>query len=117
MRSDWQISDDISSKGAGMTASVGRPQKRTPPIPPAGSRLTVIRYMFTVSQWDNAGGYQVWRCRCSCGEIVDTHRSRIQSGGTKSCGCLRREMARERIKKAQDAHVEAAKKRRLANAQ
>jgi hypothetical protein len=30
---------------------------------------------------------------------------------------LRREMARERVKKAQDAHVEAAKKRRLANAQ
>lgn len=94
----------------------GRPQKRTPPIPPAASRLTVIRYMFTVSKWDNAGGYQVWRCRCSCGEIADVHRSRIQSGGTKSCGCLRREMAKQRIETARAAHVEAAKKRNSVNA-
>jgi hypothetical protein len=55
-----------------MTASVGRPQKRTPPIPPAGSRLTVIRYMFTVSKWDNAGGYQVWRWR---NEIMRVHEA------------------------------------------
>ena len=100
-----------------MTANIGRPQKRTPPIPPAASRLTVIRYMFTVSKWDNAGGYQVWRCRCSCGEIVDVQRSRIQSGGTKSCGCLRREMAKARIGMAKAVMLENCKKRRLANAE
>lgn len=98
-----------------MTANIGRPQKRTPPIPPAASRLTVIRYMFTVSKWDNAGGYQVWRCRCSCGEIVDVQRSRIQSGGTKSCGCLRREMALARVGKARAAYSEQCRQQRESN--
>ena len=32
-------------------------------------------------------GDGVWECRCSCGNIVDIHRTRLLNGHTKSCGC------------------------------
>ena len=34
------------------------------------------------------GGYIVWRCRCSCGALVEL--SQLISGSRKSCGCLGR---------------------------
>jgi len=64
-----------------------------------------------------SGGYQVWQCRCSCGEVHIALRNRIQNGTTKSCGCLRRELGKSKIEKARAAHVEAAKRRRLENVQ
>lgn len=33
----------------------------------------------------------VWRCRCSCGKETDVRIGNLQSGTTKSCGCLWRE--------------------------
>lgn len=35
-----------------------------------------------------------WRCRCECGEELVVHSSRLSSGNTRSCGCLRREVKR-----------------------
>lgn len=37
------------------------------------------------------GGIARWVCRCECGNIVDFPGARLRSGGTKSCGCLRRD--------------------------
>lgn len=58
-------------------------------------RLTVI---------DRAGTNKLnrdilWKCKCVCGNttIVDAHQ--LRSGGTRSCGCLRREKSREKILK------------------
>lgn len=34
-------------------------------------------------------GYALCRCRCSCGKRMTTRRSRLRSGATTSCGCLR----------------------------
>lgn len=34
-----------------------------------------------------------WRCRCDCGEEIVTGRAYLATGKTKSCGCLRREIA------------------------
>lgn len=34
----------------------------------------------------------VWRCLCSCGKIKDIVCSKLISGHTKSCGCLKRNM-------------------------
>lgn len=43
------------------------------------------------------GGCQaVWRCRCDCGTVFDTIGGNLRSGGTRSCGCLRSDMIRER---------------------
>lgn len=31
----------------------------------------------------------VWLCRCDCGKDIDVQAGNLQSGNTKSCGCLR----------------------------
>lgn len=36
---------------------------------------------------------------CGCGEVFQTHVYSVKSGRTKSCGCLRRRMALEKIAK------------------
>lgn len=42
-----------------------------------------------------------WRCQCSCEEktIRDINANRLLSGQSKSCGCLNRELASERLTK------------------
>lgn len=39
---------------------------------------------------------RVWICQCDCGETTEVPADRLISGGTRSCGCLRREVASER---------------------
>lgn len=34
-------------------------------------------------------GATLWKCQCDCGNIVTVRLSNLQSGYTKSCGCLR----------------------------
>jgi len=38
----------------------------------------------------------IWRCLCSCGNIVDVRSSDLQRGHTQSCGCLRKETTSQR---------------------
>ena len=35
-----------------------------------------------------------WLCQCSCGDSKEIRTSHLVHGGTKSCGCLQREIAR-----------------------
>lgn len=46
-------------------------------------RLTVLKYI---------GGSR-WLCECDCGELTRVLTYSLNSGTTKSCGCLRREIA------------------------
>jgi len=50
-------------------------------------RLTVIEAIDKRSSDRNV----VWRCKCSCGNIVEIDGHSLRSGNTKSCGCLQRE--------------------------
>ncbi|MCI8374909.1 MAG: hypothetical protein HFI29_05660 [Lachnospiraceae bacterium] len=36
-------------------------------------------------------GNTMWKCRCDCGTIKKVNSSKLRSGETKSCGCLRKE--------------------------
>lgn len=45
---------------------------------------------------ERAGKEDKWKCRCDCGSIVIRRGSDMSRGDTRSCGCLRRELARER---------------------
>ena len=36
--------------------------------------------------------------QCICGNQIEVKRSSVKQGNTKSCGCLRREIGREKIK-------------------
>lgn len=38
-----------------------------------------------------------WVCKCDCGEYVVVRASNLKKGATKSCGCLNRELASQRI--------------------
>ena len=41
-------------------------------------------------------GYARWLCQCDCGKTKDVSGTCLQQGKIKSCGCLRREVCRER---------------------
>ena len=53
-------------------------------------RLTVVK---TIA---NKGEPKKCLCKCDCGNVKVVSMSNLISGKTKSCGCLRREVARER---------------------
>lgn len=58
-------------------------------------RLTVLERAGSY-QYPFGGSVAVWRCRCDCGEVVDIIGKNLKAGATRSCGCLRRDMIRER---------------------
>lgn len=39
----------------------------------------------------------MWRCRCECGNEQVCAATTLRSGASKSCGCLQRELARDRF--------------------
>ncbi len=45
-------------------------------------QLTVIRY------YGKIDGAHRWECKCDCGNVTVVHQTLLQSGKTKSCGCL-----------------------------
>lgn len=45
----------------------------------------------------NSQGRTLWECRCDCGSVASFVVSDIVRGHTKSCGCLKREMAKQRM--------------------
>lgn len=45
-----------------------------------------------------SGKASEWLCRCDCGTEKWVEGNQIQSGNTKSCGCLKKEVASERFK-------------------
>jgi hypothetical protein len=48
-------------------------------------RLTLLN---RVSKFDGKRNRFYWECKCSCGTVFFTRENNIQSGATKSCGCL-----------------------------
>lgn len=55
------------------------------------SRLTIV------SLWGHKGGKWHWRCRCDCGTEVVVAMANLKSNNIRSCRCLQRELARERV--------------------
>lgn len=55
-------------------------------------RLTVVGLSGVIHE---KGNLRVWRCLCDCGNSVDRTTSKLRSGNTKSCGCLRADTARQ----------------------
>ena len=43
-------------------------------------------------------GFVIWKCLCDCGNISYVNSRNLVSGGTKSCGCLGREISSEMMK-------------------
>ena len=55
-------------------------------------RLTVYAY-----SGKNKSGINLWACKCSCGNNTIVSRHELRSGDTNSCGCLRREVSKNRF--------------------
>lgn len=69
--------------------------------------LTVLEYA------GKRSGLHQWRCLCDCGNETVVGQTNLQSGKTKSCGCLQAETARDNLKLVDGTSVtmlEAVKK-------
>lgn len=62
---------------------------------PAFRDLTGQRFgrLVVVERRSSQGGPVRWLCRCDCGRETTVRRGDMRSGRTRSCGCLRREIA------------------------
>jgi hypothetical protein len=45
-----------------------------------------------------------WKCKCDCGKIIETTRSSLIKGSSKSCGCLCKKLSTQRIIKVNTKH-------------
>ena len=73
-------------------------------------RLTVLAYA------GKRAGMHRWKCRCDCGEETIVGQTLLQSGKTKSCGCLQAASIVENLKLCEGTSVtvlEASKHRVL----
>jgi len=59
-------------------------------------RLTVIEHSHTKRYSTSKQTVQHWLCRCTCGNTVTVSSNSLNSGGTRSCGCIRKEEAARR---------------------
>lgn len=44
-------------------------------------------------------GHSLWKCQCICGNVKIVRGRHLRRGQIRSCGCLLKETASERIKK------------------
>lgn len=75
-------------------------------------QLTVIDYA------GKKDGMHRWKCRCDCGSETIVGQTLLQSGKTKSCGCLQASIITENLKLCEGTSVtilEATKRRRISS--
>jgi hypothetical protein len=47
------------------------------------------------------GSLVVWKCQCECGTVVEKSSTYLRAGKSRSCGCLRKEIAQQLMYKMQ----------------
>tara|TARA_R110000765_G_scaffold376076_2_gene466781 strand:+ start:1523 stop:2149 length:627 start_codon:yes stop_codon:yes gene_type:complete len=60
-------------------------------------RLTVVKELKKINY------KKIFLCKCSCGNETETRFDHLRDGSTKSCGCLKRELATKRMTKHGEA--------------
>lgn len=50
-------------------------------------------------------GQHLWRCKCDCGKETVVGQTNLQSGKTKSCGCLQEKQLLENLKLCEGTSV------------
>lgn len=70
----------------------------------------VVMYPTTL----NAYNQLMWLCHCQCGNEVEVAGMSLRNGDTNSCGCLRKEKAKER-KTIHGAYYNRSQRERLYN--
>lgn len=64
-------------------------------------RLVALECMGVLPYY--ADHHAMWKCRCDCGNEVIIKGCDLRRGISRSCGCLRRDMLRNRGKKHENA--------------
>lgn len=65
-------------------------------------RLTAVERTGTRST------YAIWRCQCSCGNVVVRQSNHLKNGSTKSCGCIRCTVAGVKILREKQEYKDRA---------
>lgn len=60
-------------------------------------RLVAEKFMHT--EWNGYTFISIWLCICDCGNEKSIRGVDLQSGNTKSCGCLKQDLAHKRTGK------------------
>jgi hypothetical protein len=63
-------------------------------------KLTIIERVGS-----NKHGKALWRCKCSCGNIVTIDSNSLISGNTKSCGCMKLDLVKNLNSKHHMSHT------------
>jgi hypothetical protein len=77
-------------------------------------RLEVVREVDPIfssnrSKQNGQTKHRAVLCRCSCGVEVTVKLSGLTSGASRSCGCLKREVSAEHMRRVRAAQLKAAK--------
>lgn len=67
-------------------------------------RLVVMGKAANEAETDH---HAMWKCRCDCGKETAVRGTLLRRGSVKSCGCLSKEMVRERITVHNTTHGES----------
>lgn len=62
----------------------------------------------------NAHNQLRWKCRCDCGNVVEVLGMSLRNGDTKSCGCIKKELMRNKQTK-HGAYINRTRRERLYN--
>lgn len=52
------------------------------------------------------GNSIIWECKCDCGNMIELTQQVLEKGSTKSCGCLKRSIMKEKIKENAKEFIE-----------
>jgi len=98
----WQCKCDCGSECFAASKQLTRGYKKScgclshPPLKDyVGKRfgqLTVVNY------YGKLEGAHRWACKCDCGNTTIVHQTLLQSGKTKSCGCLQANIIKDNMK-------------------
>lgn len=69
-------------------------RKRIEMVGQVFGRLTVVGVAREQHKDERTNGDTLWSCRCSCGATTEAYGGSLRAGHKKSCGCLRREVAK-----------------------
>lgn len=66
-------------------------------------RLLVLRREGSYISEEGIHTTPTWRCRCDCGRETVVMGQLLRSGQTRSCGCLHRDVTRNRHERKREA--------------
>lgn len=84
--------NDLNSghtKSCGCLAKDINKQKQTKDL--IGQRFGKLTVLYLISDYKQRGRYNVWKCKCDCGNLCNAVSRDLIIGHKKSCGCLKSE--------------------------